>query len=150
MAAIIQNAASRIPKSRYLSFWISYLGDLSGLIKVFWTKEYNAKQHYTVKWFFRGFWSVLISIVWYFGKIVWSIYATIVIFEWLPPRMSLSSAHCSEFTYYHDMKLNHINYICKHHLHYNTALLCCGVCKTTNQGVNIIFSGKLTVWHGVL
>ena len=42
----------------YLSFRLSYLSDLSGLIKVFWTKEYNAKHHYTVKWFFRGFWSV--------------------------------------------------------------------------------------------
>ena len=33
----------------------------------------------------------------------------------------------------------------KHHLHYKTTLLCCRVCKTTTQGVNIIFSGKLTV-----
>ena len=34
MAAIIQNGRQPNPKSRYLSFWISYLSDLSGLIKV--------------------------------------------------------------------------------------------------------------------
>ena len=49
MAAIIQNGRQPNPKSRYLSFWISYLSDLSGLNKVFWTKEYNAEHHYTVK-----------------------------------------------------------------------------------------------------
>ena len=86
----------------YLSFWLSYLSDLSGLIKVFWTKEYNAKHHYTVKWFFSGFWSVfdLYSLIfWQILAIFWSFNATIVIFGWLPPRMSLSSAHRSEFTY---------------------------------------------------
>ena len=58
MAAIIKNGRQPDPKKGYLSFWISYLSDLSGLIKVFWTKEYNDKHHYTVKWLLKCFLSL--------------------------------------------------------------------------------------------
>ena len=42
------------------------------------------------------------------------------------------------------MYMTAIKEINRHHLRYNTARLFCRVCRTTTQGVNIIFSGKLT------
>ena len=70
MAAMIQNGRQPNQKSRYLSFWISYLSDLSGLIKVFGPRNTMPNIIILSNDFLEVFEVFLISIVSYFGKIV--------------------------------------------------------------------------------
>ena len=158
MAALIQNGRQPNPKSRYLSFWISYLSDLSGLIKVFWTKEYNAEHHYNVKWFFRGFWSVfdLYSFIFWQNCVIHLRHHSYIWMTSSQNEFIIRTLFWIHILTWYKVKPYKLHVYDsdkigkKHHLHYNTELLCCRVCKTTTQGVNIKFSGKLTVWDGVL